>query len=117
MPSLVTQIINLFAAVLLLLSFGLLAQRRVLTLIHLFTLQGLVLAASTTVMAHFTEQPHLYWSAAITFALKVLLMPWLLHRMIERLNVRWDVETLINIPTTMLLGFVVVIFAFSPEIG
>jgi len=113
MPSLVTQIINLFAAVLLLLSFGLLAQRRVLTLIHLFTLQGLVLAASTTVMAHFTEQPHLYWSAAITFALKVLLMPWLLHRMIERLNVRWDVETLINIPTTMLLGIVLVIFAFN----
>ena len=51
MPSLVTQLINLFAAVLLLLSFGLLAQRRVLSLIHLFTLQGLVLAASTTTMA------------------------------------------------------------------
>jgi len=35
-------------------------------------------------MAHFTGQPHLYYSAAITLALKVLLMPWLLHRMIER---------------------------------
>ena len=33
--------------------------------------------------------------------------------MIERLNVRWDVETLINIPTTMLLGIVLVIFAFN----
>ena len=113
MPALVSQLINLFAAVLLLLSFALLAQRRVLSLIHLFTLQGLVLAASTTVMAHYTDQPHLYWSAGITFALKVLLMPWLLHRMIERLNVRWDVETLINIPTTMLLGIVLVIFAFN----
>jgi hydrogenase-4 component E len=113
MPSLVTQLINLFAAVLLLLSFGLLAQRRVLSLIHLFTLQGLVLAASTTTMAYFTGQPHLYWSAAITLVLKVFVMPWLLHRMIERLNVRWDVETLINIPTTMLLGIVLVIFSFN----
>ena len=113
MPSLVTQLINLFAAVLLLLSFGLLAQRRVLSLIHLFTLQGLVLAASTTTMAYFTGQPHLYWSAAITLVLKVFLMPWLLHRMIERLNVRWDVETLINIPTTMLIGIVLVIFSFN----
>ena len=113
MPSLVTQLINLFAAVLLLLSFGLLAQRRVLSLIHLFTLQGLVLAASTTTMAYFTGQPHLYWSATITLALKVFVMPWLLHRMIERLNVRWDVETLINIPTTMLIGIVLVIFSFN----
>jgi hypothetical protein len=43
----------------------------------------------------------------------VLLMPWLLHRMTERLNVRWDVETLINIPTTMLIGIVLVIFSFN----
>ena len=113
MPSLVTQLINLFAAVLLLLSFGLLAQRRVLSLIRLFTLQGATLAASTAVMAYFTDQPHLFYSAALTFVLKVLLMPWLLHRMIERLDVRWDVETLINIPTTMLAGIVLVIFAFN----
>jgi hydrogenase-4 component E len=113
MPDLVTQLINLFAAFMLLLSFALLAQRRVLSLIHLFTLQGLTLTASTTAMAFFTGQPHLYWSAAITLALKVLLMPWLLHRMIERLNVRWDVETLINIPATMLIGIVLVIFAFN----
>ena len=30
-----------------------------------------------------------------------------------RLDVRWDVETLINIPTTMLIGIVLVIFAFN----
>lgn len=113
MPGLVTQLINLFAAVLLLLSFGLLAQRRVLSLVHLFTLQGATLVASTVVMAYFTDQPHLYWSAGLTLALKVLLMPWLLHRMIERLDVRWDIETLINIPTIMLAGIVLVIFAFN----
>ncbi len=113
MAPLVTQLINLFAALLLLLSFALLAQRRVLSLVHLFTLQGLTLVASTTTMAFFTQQPHLYYSAGLTFLLKVLLMPWLLHRLIERLNVRWDVETLINIPTTMLIGIVLVIFAFN----
>jgi len=113
MPGLVTQLINLFASMLLLLSFALLAQRRVLSLIHLFTLQGATLVLSTTVMAYFTEQPHLYYSAALTFLLKVVMIPWLLHRLIVRLNVRWDIETLINIPTTMLLGIVLVIFAFN----
>ena len=113
MSTLVSQLINLFAAVLLVLSFALLTQRRVLSLIQLFTLQGATLVMSTTVMAYFTAQPHLYYSAALTFVLKVLLMPWLLHRLIVRLNVRWDIETLINIPTTMLLGIVLVIFAFN----
>ena len=113
MPAVVSQLIDLFAAVLLLLSFALLAQRRVLSLIHLFTLQGLTLVVSTTMMAYFTQQPHLYYSAGLTFALKVLTIPWLLHRLIKRLNVRWDVESLINIPTTMLLGIVLVIFAFN----
>jgi hydrogenase-4 component E len=113
MPDLVTQLINLFAAVLLLLSFALLAQRRVLSLIQLFTMQGATLVMSTAVMAYFTDQPHLYFSSALTFLLKVVLIPWLLHRLIMRLNVRWDVETLINIPSTMLLGIVLVIFAFN----
>jgi len=112
-PAVVTQLINLFAAVLLLLSFALLAQRRVLSLIHLFTMQGLTLVASTTMMAYFTAQPHLYFSALLTFALKVVVIPLLLHRLVKRLNVRWDVESLINIPTTMLIGIVLVIFAFN----
>ncbi len=113
MPAFVSQLINLFAAVLLLLSFALLAQRRVLSLIHLFTLQGLTLVASTSIMAYFTDQPHLFWSAGMTFVLKVIVIPWLLLRLLKRLDVRWDVETLLNIPTTMLLGIVLVIFAFN----
>jgi len=113
MPALAAQLIDLFAAVLLLLSFALLAQRRVLSLIHLFTLQGITLVASTSMMAFFTQQPHLYYSAALTFVLKVLVIPWLLHRLLRRLNVRWDVESLLNIPITMLLGIVLVIFAFN----
>jgi hydrogenase-4 component E len=40
-------------------------------------------------------------------------LPWLLHRLIVRLDVKWDVEGLINIPTTMLLGIVLVVFAFN----
>jgi hydrogenase-4 component E len=60
-----------------------------------------------------TGYTDLYISAAITFFLKVILIPWVLHRLIDRLSVRWDVETLINIPTTMLIGIGLVIFAFA----
>jgi hydrogenase-4 component E len=113
MNPLIGQFINLLGAVLLLLAFAMISQRRVLSLIHLFTLQGATLVLATAVVGHVTDQPHLYLSAGITLILKVMLIPWLLHRVIARLNVRWDVETLINIPTTMLLGILLVIFAFN----
>ncbi|AYH43022.1 formate hydrogenlyase [Azoarcus sp. DN11] len=111
--NLLSQSINLFAVVLLVLAFAMIAQRRILTLIHLFTLQGAALAAATLIVGYLTGQHHLYFSAVLTFVLKVILIPILLHRVIRRLNVRWDVETLFNIPTTMLIGIVLVIFAFN----
>ena len=111
--ALILQFINLLAALLLLISFAMLSQRRILSLINLFALQGFVLALSTFVVAYSTAQHHLYYSAGLTLLLKVLVLPWLLHRLIRKLNVRWDVETLINIPATMLVGIALVIFAFN----
>ncbi len=110
---LLAQLVNVLAAFLLLLAFAMLSQRRVLTLITLLAWQGAALAASTGIVAWSTGQTHLYYSALITVLLKVILIPWVLHRLIDRLFVRWDIETLINIPTTMLIGIGLVIFAFA----
>ena len=107
------QVINLLAALLLLLAFAMLTQRRIYSLINLFAAQGFVLFLSATLVGFVSGQTHLYWSAALTLALKVILLPWILHRLIRKLNVKWDVETLFNIPTTMLIGIVLVILAFN----
>jgi len=53
------QIINLLASMLLLIAFAMLSQRRILSLINLFALQGLVLSLSTFVVAYSTDQHHL----------------------------------------------------------
>lgn len=113
MNTLLSQFVNLLGALLLILAFAMISQRRILSLIWLFTAQGATLALATAVVGFATSQPHLYLSAGITVLLKVLLIPWLLHRVIDRLNIRWDIEMLINIPTTMLIGILVVIFAFN----
>jgi hydrogenase-4 component E len=107
------QLVNLFAAVLLLLSFAMLSQRRMLSLINLFAAQGFVLFLTTSLVGALTGQHHLYWSALVTLVLKVIVLPWILHRLIRKLNVKWDVETLINIPVTMLVGIVLVVLAFN----
>ena len=111
--TILAELVNVLAAFLLLIAFAMLSQRRVLTLIKLLAWQGAALAISTAIVAWSTGQTHLYYSALITVLLKVILIPWVLHRLIDRLFVRWDIETLINIPTTMLIGIGLVIFAFA----
>jgi len=101
---LLAQLVNVLAAFLLLIAFAMLSQRRVLTLIKLLAWQGAALATSTAIVAWSTGQDHLYISAVLTVLFKVIVIPWLLHWLIDRLFVRWDIETLINIPTTMLIA-------------
>ena len=113
MNSLLAQFVNLLGAVLLMLAFAMISQRRIVSLVYLYMAQGATLVTATAVMAYITQQPHLYLSAGVTFVLKVVVIPMLLLRVVDKLDVRWDVETLINIPTTMLIGIMIVILAFN----
>jgi len=90
-----------------------LAQRRIVTLVNLLAIQGAVLLVATLLLAWRTGEHHLYLSAALTLALKVVFLPWILHRLIRRLQVYWDTEPLLNISGTMLIGLLVVVFAFG----
>jgi hydrogenase-4 component E len=107
------QILNTLAALLLLLSFAMLSQRRIVTLVNLLALQGALLSIATLLLAWRTGAPHLYFSAALTLGLKAIFLPWLLHRLIRRLGVYWDTESLLNIVGTMLVGLLIVIFSFG----
>ena len=107
------QLLNTLAALLLLLSFAMLAQRRIVALVNLLALQGTLLFIATLLLAWRTGDHHLYISAGLTLGLKVMFLPWLLHRLIRRLGVYWDTEPLLNITGTMLVGVLVVIFSFG----
>jgi hydrogenase-4 component E len=107
------QLINLMASLMLLIAFAMLAQRRLLSLVYLFAWQGAILAVNSLLVAWFTGHNALYVSAFFTVMLKVIVLPLVLNYLIHRLDIRWDVETLINIPTTLLAGLVLVVFAFN----
>ncbi len=112
-PAASLQLVELLASLLLLLSFAMLAQRRIASLVNLFALQGAVLTASTAAVAASAGLPHLYTSAALTLVLKVLLLPVFLRRLVVRLGLQWDTESLVAIPLQMLIGLGLVIFAFG----
>jgi hydrogenase-4 component E len=113
MHTLATQIVNFLAAILLLISFAMLSQRRILALIHLYTLQGVTLVLANLVLGFVTDDTHLYISAALTLVLKVGLLPWILYRLVQHLRITSDVESLLNIPATLLTGIVLVVVAFN----
>ena len=69
------QILNALAALLLLLSFAMLSQRRIVTLVNLLALQGSLLFMATLLLAWRTGATHLYISAALTLMLKVIFLP------------------------------------------
>ena len=110
---LITQLLNVLAAGQLLISFAMLSRRRTQRLITLLAWQGGILFLSTCLVAHSSGLSELYYSAALTLILKVVALPWILHRLIYRLGAQWDSEPLVNIPATMLVGLALVIFAFG----
>jgi len=110
---LIAQLLNLLAAGLLLISFAMLSRRRTQRLITLYAGQGAILFVSTCLVAYDAGLTELWYSAALTLILKVIALPWILHRLIQRLGAQWDTEPIVNIPVTMLVGLVLVIFAFG----
>lgn len=110
--SLYDQAILLFAAVVLFTSFIMLAQPRIVPLIHAFAWQGVLLAVTTALVAYVTDHPHLYISAGMSFALKALLIPWMLHRLAVRLNIHRDIEALAYPSLTLLAGASLVVFSY-----
>jgi hydrogenase-4 component E len=106
------QINSILAALILLTAFGLLVQRRIYGLLHLFAWQGVFLSISTAVVGYTAGAHHLYISSVLTLALKVILLPYILYVLIHRLQIHKDVETMLNVPTTMLIGIALVIFSY-----
>ncbi len=107
------QAILLFAAWTLFTSFVMLAQARIVPLIHAFAWQGVLLSVTTALVAFVTKHPHLYFSAALTLLLKAILIPWLLHRLAVRLNIHREIESVRYPSLTLLAGAALVVFSYT----
>jgi hydrogenase-4 component E len=110
--SFAAQINGVMAALILLTAFGLLVQRRILGLLHLFAWQGLFLCISTAIVGYITGMHHLFISSLLTLSFKVFLLPYILFVLIRKLEISKEIESLVNIPRTMMIGIALVIFSY-----
>ena len=98
-----SQVITLMAALMLVVQLLMIAQRMLLTNIRLFAIQSLLLAAIAAVLAHHYNASHVYVVAVLTLIGKVIFLPWLLNRLVRRIQIHEEIEPLLNAPTSMLL--------------
>lgn len=95
---------HMLGAVVLLMSFALLYQRRIFSVITVFTFQALALAAAAAWQGYAQGEPHLYVTALLTLVLKAVAIPLALHRIILRLNIQRTVDAALSVGLTMVAG-------------
>ncbi len=110
---LVQQLILTLAALVLVSSFALLAQSRVVATIKMFALQGVLLVLITTLVALDSGNYHLLFSAGLTLVLKVWFIPWLLTRQARQLGILRDLDTVVRPGMLLMLAGALAIFCYS----
>lgn len=98
-----SQLITLMAAMMLVVQLFMIAQRMLLVSIRLFAVQSFLLAGIATVVAYYHNASHVYIIAVLTLAGKVLFLPRLLNRLVQRIQIHQEMEPLLNAPTSMLI--------------
>jgi hydrogenase-4 component E len=81
--------------------------------IYAVAAQSFLIAVAGAVLAASTGNMDLWVIAAITLAVKAILLPWVLHWVVQRMDVRREVEPVIPIAATLALAVLIVVVSFQ----
>ena len=113
MHSLSFDVSHTLAGGLVLISFMMLYQDRLYSLLNVFALHALVLTLSVAWQAYVQNAPHLYITAMIALVFKAIVIPLALHRIIKQLGIHRDIESAVGIGPTMLAGMALVALSMA----
>jgi hydrogenase-4 component E len=123
-PQFGARMITLMAAFVLVLQIAMVAQRYLVTNIRVFAAQSFLLACIANTIAYFNNAPHIYFAAALTLVVKVVFLPIFMERLVAKIEIRQEIEPLINVPLSVLIsggltmvGYVVAESFYHPETG
>jgi hydrogenase-4 component E len=98
------DVAHLLAGGMLVLSFVLIYQDRLTAVLNVFAAQSIVLSLSVGWQALIQDAPHLLVTAVIAFAVKGVLIPAALHRIVRKLGIHREVDEALSAGPTMLVG-------------
>ena len=109
----VHTIIDDLGALLLFTMILIVAADQIYRAIYAVAAQSLLIAIAGGVLATATGNVDLWVIAGITLAVKAIVLPWVLHRVVQRMNVRREVEPVIPVGATLALAVVIVVVSFQ----
>ena len=109
----VHTIIDDLGALLLFTMILIVAAGQIYRAIYAVAAQSLLIAIAAGVLATGTGNVDLWLIAGITLAVKAIALPWVLHLVVQRMNVRREVEPVIPIAATLFLAVVIVVMSFQ----
>jgi hydrogenase-4 component E len=121
-PDFGNRLVTLMAAFILVLQIAMVGQRSLVMNIRLFGAQSLLLGAIAGAIAWYNHAPHVYIAAGMTLVVKAVLVPILLERLVDRIEIRHEIAPIINVPVSIvisggltLVGYLVSESFYHPE--
>jgi hydrogenase-4 component E len=108
----VQTVIDNLGALLLFTMILIVAASQIYRAIYAVAAQSLLIAIAGGVLAAATGNVDLWVIAGITLTVKAIVLPWVLHWVVRRMNVRREIEPVIPEAVTLALAVVVVVMAF-----
>ena len=112
-PETVHAIVDDLGALLLFTMIVIVAAGQVYRAIYAVAAQSLLIAVAGGVLAASSGNGDLWVIAGITLVVKAMVLPWVLHRVVQRMNVRREVESVIPLVATLALAVAVVVMSFQ----
>jgi hydrogenase-4 component E len=72
--------------------------------IRLFAAQSFLLGAIAGAIAWYNHAPHIFIAAAMTVLLKAILVPILLERLVDRIDIHHEIEPIVNTPLSIMIS-------------
>ncbi|WP_457641339.1 hydrogenase [Persephonella sp.] len=107
-----SDFIELVGAFVLVFAILQIASDRLFFSVKAYAVQSFFVAVSISAIALYTGFFDLYITAVLTFLIKVLIIPLLLIKLIEKIKIRREIEPFININYSLLITGTLVIFSF-----
>jgi len=111
LPPLVVSIFSLMAIASLLLTFVMLGSRWLINYLYAFAAESWLIAALSASVGFFAHYPELYLVAALTAAFRGVLLPYLIWRIVRRLDVAREAHLTLQPASALIIGAGGVVFA------
>jgi hydrogenase-4 component E len=109
----VQTVIDDLGALLLFTMILIVAAGQIYRAIYAVATQSFLISIVGAVLALSTGNRDLWVIAGITLGVKAIALPWMLHMVVQRMNVRREVEAVIPIAATLALAVVIVVVSFE----